>query len=258
VFRRYLLGSTTNLKFPAAIRQYLSDGAANLKLSEAVTRRNLIILGAVLVVGGAAGAYLWSGQSADVELTTAAAVTVASSDLMQPGPLGDRMMGADNAPVTIVEYASMTCPHCANFAVNVLPKIKERYIDTGKVRFIFREFPLDPVATGAFMLARCADKDKYFPLIETLFQQQAKWAVREPMEPLLAIAKQVGFTQNSFKECLSNQKVLDGIEWVRNRAVDKFKVNATPSFFINGEMHRGEMTLDEMEKAIQPLLNSKS
>ena len=220
-----------------------------------ITRRNAIVSGtAALVLGGVAVTFLWNGRSG--EIASAAADTVPADDLMQAGPLGDQEMGSEAAPVTIIEYASMTCPHCANFAVNVLPKLKERYIDTGKVRFIFREFPFDPVATGAFMLARCADKDKYFPMIETLFQQQSKWAVRDPMEPLLTIAKQAGFTESSFKECLANQKILDGIEWVRNRAADKFKVNATPTFFINGEMHRGEMSLDEMEKAIQQYLKA--
>jgi protein-disulfide isomerase len=219
-----------------------------------ITRRNVIISGAAAIaLAGVAGAVLWNRGG---EVASAATDVVPIKDLMEPGPLGEQSMGSVEAPVTIVEYASMTCPHCANFAINVLPKIKERYIDTGKVRFIFREFPFDPVATGAFMLARCADKDKYFPLIEALFQQQNKWAVRDPMQPLLTIARQAGFTETSFKECLANQKILDGIEWVRNRAADKFKVNATPTFFINGEMHRGEMTLDEMEKAIQPLLKA--
>jgi protein-disulfide isomerase len=186
----------------------------------------------------------------------ASAAPVPTADLMEAGPLGDQAMGPENAPVTIIEFASMTCPHCANFAVNVLPKIKERYIDTGKVRFIFREFPFDPLAAGAFMLARCTEKEKYFPMIETLFQQQSKWVVQKPMEPLLAIAKQAGFSQQSFEACLANQKLLEGIEWVRNRATEKFKVDSTPTFFINGEMHRGEMTLDEMEKAIRTYLKA--
>jgi protein-disulfide isomerase len=186
----------------------------------------------------------------------ASAAPVPPADLMEPGPLGEQALGPENAPVTIIEYASMTCPHCAKFAVDVFPKLKEQYIDTGKVRFIFREFPFDALAAGAFMLARCTDKDKYFPLIEALFQQQSKWVVQKPMEPLLAIAKQAGFTQQTFEACLANQKVLEGIEWVRNRATEKFKVDATPTFFINGEMHRGEMSLDEMEKAIQPYLKA--
>jgi protein-disulfide isomerase len=216
------------------------------------TRRHVVIgttiFGATaLVLGGALSMMLKRSASAE---------PVSTAELMEPGPLGDEIMGPANAPVTIIEYASMTCPHCANFAVNVLPKIKERYIDTGKVRFIFREFPFDALAAGAFMLARCTDKDKYFPLIEALFQQQNKWVVQKPMEPLLAIAKQAGFTEESFKECLANQKLLDGIEWVRNRATEKFKVDATPTFFINGEMHRGEMTLDEMDKTIQSYLKA--
>jgi protein-disulfide isomerase len=216
------------------------------------TRRQVVIGAAVigstaLLVGGALTTLL--GQSA-------AADTVPTGDLMQAGPLGDQSLGPENAPVTIIEYASMTCPHCARFAVDVFPKLKEQYIDTGKVRFIFREFPFDALAAGAFMLARCTEKDKYFPLIETLFQEQSKWVVQKPMEPLLAIAKQAGFTEDSFKACLANQKVLEGIEWVRNRATEKFKVDATPTFFINGEMHKGEMSLDEMEKVIQPYLKA--
>ena len=216
------------------------------------TRRQVVIASTILgtsalALGGALNAVLGSG---------ATAAPVPSTDLMEAGPLGEQALGAENAPVTIIEYASMTCPHCANFAVNVLPKLKEQYISTGKVRFIFREFPFDALAAGAFMLARCTDKDKYFPLIEALFQQQSKWVVQKPMEPLLAIAKQAGFTQQTFEACLANQKVLEGIEWVRNRATEKFKVDATPTFFINGEMHRGEMSLDEMEKAIQPYLKA--
>jgi protein-disulfide isomerase len=221
------------------------------------TPRNLIIAGAAaLVLVGIATAYFWFGGNSD--LTSAEADTIPTSELMRAGPLGEQAIGAENAPVTIIEYASMTCPHCANFAVNVLPKVKQQYVDTGKVRFIFREFPFDPVATAAFMLARCADKDKYFPLIEALFQQQSKWAIpnKDPTEPLFGVVKQAGFTQSSFKACLTNQTVLDGVEWVRNRATDKFKVNATPTFFINGKMHRGEMTFEEIDKAIQSYLKA--
>ncbi len=112
-------------------------------------------------------------------------------------------MGPESAPVTIIEYASMTCPHCAAFENTVFPELKKKYIDTGKVRFILREFPLDGLAAAAFMLARCAGPDKYYPMVETLFNQQQKWAVRNPIEPLMAIAKQAGFTQQTFEACIN-------------------------------------------------------
>jgi protein-disulfide isomerase len=177
-------------------------------------------------------------------------------ELLQPGPLGEMALGSDNAPVTIIEYATMTSGHCATFHEKTLPELKKRYIDTGKVRLIFREFPFDPVAAGAFMLARCAPKDRYFPLVDALFALQNKWAVQRPIEPLLAIAKQVGFTQQTFEACLADQIVLEGIEAVRNRAASKFGVDSTPTFFINGVRHKGAMSIDEMAKLIEPHLKS--
>jgi protein-disulfide isomerase len=158
--------------------------------------------------------------------------------------------------VTIIEYASMTCPHCANFHTTTYPELKKRYIDTGKVRFIFREFPLDPLAAAGFMLARCAGKDKYFPLIETLFQQQEQWVTQKPLEPLRNISRQAGFTDKSFEECLANQQLLDGIEEVRQRAAEKLGVKSTPTFFINGKVQRGALTMPELEKLIEPYLKS--
>lgn len=186
----------------------------------------------------------------------AQAQTIPLAELMQPGPLGEQAMGAENAPVTIIEYASATCSHCADFTVKTFPKLKEKYIDTGKVRFIFREFPFDPVAAGAFMLARCAPADKYFPVVDLLFHTQRQWAVEKPLGPLLTVAKQAGFTEDSFKACLANQKVLDGIEWVRNRAADKFKVDSTPTFFVNGQIHKGALSIDEFDKVLATYLKS--
>src|SRR5262245_34931318 len=150
----------------------------------------------------------------------------------------------------------MTCGHCADFHNKTYPTLKSKYIDTGKVRYILREFPLDPIAAGAFMLARCAGKDKYFPLVEAFFAQQSTWAVRQPIPPMMAIAKQAGFTEDSFKQCLENQQVLDGIEWVRKRGQEKFGVNSTPTFFINGKVVRGTMTVEELEKHIEPYLKA--
>ena len=130
------------------------------------------------------------------------------AELCDPGPLGDMVLGAENAPVTIIEYASMTCPHCAALPRSRPFRSSRSYIDTGKVRFIFREFPLDPLAAGGFMLARCAGKDKYFPLIDLLFSSRTKWAVQNPIEPLFSIAKQAGFSQEAFNDLpRSDQKL---------------------------------------------------
>ena len=172
--------------------------------------------------------------------------------LNQPGPLGDMALGDEKAPCTIIEYASMTCPHCAAFHMNTFPELKKRYIDTGKVRFIFREFPLDQLALAAFLLARCAGPEKYFPMIDTLFQLQKEWLVQKPLAPLLAIAKQAGMSEQAFNECLQDQKLIDGIEDVRQRAM-KLNVQSTPSFFINGKPAR-VFTIDEFEKAIAPYI----
>ncbi|HEX5507087.1 MAG TPA: DsbA family protein [Pseudolabrys sp.] len=180
-----------------------------------------------------------------------------TADLMKPGALSEMSMGSDKAPVTIIEYASMTCPHCAHFEETTFPELKKQYIDTGKVRYILREFPLDPIAAAGFMLARCSgkdDKNKYFAMVETLFRQQREWAVEKPLQPMLSIAKQAGFTEQTFNACLANQKLLDGIEAVRQRAIDQYGVNSTPTFFINGKKQTGDVSLADMEKVIKPYL----
>lgn len=174
--------------------------------------------------------------------------------LMQPGPLPEESMGKKGAPVTVIEYASMTCPHCAHFNDVTFPAFKQKYIETGKVYYILREFPFDPRAEAAFMLARCS-KDKYFAMVDVLFHQQDNWAhVADAKDALLQIAKLAGFTQQSFKACLTNQKLLDQIRQVKDRAADKFGVDATPTFFINGKKYPGAMSIAEMSAIIDPLL----
>ena len=191
---------------------------------------------------------------ADLVRWPAGGVDVSSADLLTPGPLGDEVQGAANAPVTLIEYASMTCPHCASFHETTYPEMKKKYIDTGKIRFIFREFPLDALAAAGSMLARCAGKDKFFPLVETLFAQQKDWVTQKPLQPMLAIAKQAGFTQESFDKCLANQEVLNGIEEGRQRAVQRLNVQSTPTFFINGKLFRGTLTMQELDKEMAPYL----
>ncbi len=220
-----------------------------------INRRHLLggAAAAALIAIGGAGYYYWSRPSAPV-VQPSAAGDVAMGDLMVPGPLGDQIMGAADAPVTVVEYASMTCPHCASFHETTYPAMKKKYVDTGKVRFVFREFPLDPLAAAGSMLARCAGNDKYFPMIEALFAQQRDWVVQKPLQPLFAIARQAGFTQQTFDECLANQQLLGGIEEARARAASKFNVTSTPTFFINGKLVRGTLTMDELDRHVAPYL----
>ena len=178
------------------------------------------------------------------------------AELAKAGPAGDVVLGSDKAPVTVIEYASMTCPHCAHFSMTTFPELQKRYIDTGKVRFIFREFPLDALAAAGFMLARCAGKDKFIPVIEALFAKQPEWMVKEPIAPLREIAKQFGFTEQTFDACLANQKVLDDIQEVRDRAAGKLGVNSTPTFFINGKKYVGDQSIEAMGKEIDTYLKA--
>ena len=176
--------------------------------------------------------------------------TVDMAKLVEPGVLPEKMLGKADAPVTIVEYASMTCPHCATFHATTLPEIKTKYIDTGKARLIMREFPFDPRAEAGFMLARCSE-DKYFAMVDVLFKQQSNWARAEDAQAaLLQISKLAGFSQESFTACLTNQKLLEDIRAVRTRGADEFKVDSTPTFFINGDKYAGALTVGEMSAII--------
>ena len=179
---------------------------------------------------------------------------VSASELAQPGPLGDVWQGPEGAKVRIIEYASLTCSHCATFHKDTYPKLKERYIDSGKVRFTLREFPLDPLATAGFMLARCEGESKYYPITDLLFDTQRTWAfVDKPLDALQQMLKQAGFSQEKFESCLRDQKLYEAVNAVRKRGEEKFKVNSTPTFFINGQRHGGSLSIDELEKIIKPM-----
>jgi len=219
-----------------------------------ITRRELAM--AALALGAGAGTTLLLQRERGVVVTPAQAADPSVADLMQPNPLGEMAIGTDSAPITVIEYASMTCPHCAHFSETTFPELKKRYIDTGKVRFIFREFPLDRLAFAGFLLARCVPSDKYFPMIETLFAQQRDWVVQSPLQPMRAIAKQAGVSQEAFDACLEDRKLIEGIEKVRSQAADKFGVNSTPTFFVNGKRLAGALSIEEMEKEFAPYLKS--
>jgi protein-disulfide isomerase len=187
------------------------------------------------------------------------AMAQSASDVAKPVSLPDMALGPANASVTITEYASMTCPHCAAFNETVFPKIKSEFIDSGKVRYVFREFPLDIKAAAGSMLARCIAKDdsgKYFAVIDMLFKQQNEWVTKNTTETLTRIGKQAGLSQQAVEACLKDQALLDKIAADQKYASEVLKVDSTPTFFINGEKIKGETSLEEFEKRINPLLKS--
>jgi len=174
--------------------------------------------------------------------------------LLEEGALPERVYGEADAPVTIVEYASMTCGHCATFHTRTFPELKTKYIDSGKARLILREFPFDPRAEAGFMLARCS-QDKYFAMVDVLFKQQDAWArVQDARAALLQIARLAGFSQESFEACLTDQQLLLDVRAVKDRGEKDFGVDSTPTFFINGDKYPGAMSIGEFSAIIDPLL----
>ncbi|WP_336278974.1 DsbA family protein [Bartonella sp. CB175] len=180
--------------------------------------------------------------------------TVDMSKVLQSTKVKDKIEGEENAPVTIVEYASLTCIHCAHFYNNILPAIRKKYIKTGKVRFIFRDFAFDPRATAGFMLAKCVSEDRYFPLIEVLFQKQQEWAWRQnALKPLKRIALMAGLTDEGFNACLKNQSILDEVNASFERGKE-LGISATPTFFINGNKYEGAMSVETFSSIIDSFL----
>jgi len=180
--------------------------------------------------------------------------TVEMAKVLQPGSLPELAMG-DPSGVPVVEYGSLTCPHCAVFSRETFPQLKSDYIDTGKVRFIFREFSRNTLDVAGFVLARCLGDDKAFAADELLFAQQDKWAfVDKPLEPLIAALRATGLTQEKATECLKNQKLADGIVAIAKRATDEVHLTGTPTFVIDGKVYGGELTLDQLKAILDPLV----
>jgi protein-disulfide isomerase len=206
------------------------------------------------LLGAAAAASMFPLGSALAQRKAAGPDTIPLADLYKTGTLPDLFYGKADAPVTMVEYASQTCGSCGNFHNKVLPTLREKYIDTGKVRLIYREFPLDDRAMAASMLARCTGTpEKALAMAGILYASQEQWAfVRtNPVPELFKIARQAGFTQESFDKCLTDQKMLDEIAAIKDRADKQFGVNATPTFFINGKRFTGRSDqIEAFDKAI--------
>ena len=215
-----------------------------------ITRRALTALS----LAGLAGLALFSPLR-PIRTTMAQNAT----DIAKPVSLPDMALGPADAAVTITEYASMTCPHCAAFNADVFPKIKAKYIDTGKIRYIFREFPLDIKAAAGAMLSRCIAKNdsaRYFAVTDLLFKTQNDWVTKNTTESLVRVGRQAGLSQDQVETCLNDRALLDKIAADQKYASEVLKVDSTPTFFINGEKIKGEASIEEFEKRINPLLKS--
>jgi protein-disulfide isomerase len=200
---------------------------------------NLLFATASLPVGGAAMAQ---------EITAAL--------VEKPVSLPDMALGPAKAPITIVEYSSLTCPHCADFEENVFPMLRSKYIDSGKMRFVSREFPLDLKAAAASMVARCianGDAPKYFDALTLFFKEQGP-LVDRTIDTLNAIGSRFGMNQQAVEGCIKDQTLLNKLTADQRSAIDELKVDATPTFFINGERFKGSMAFEDLEKKLEPLL----
>lgn len=222
-------------------------------------RNILIILGAVavLVVGGV-GLYQWqSGPRPSAPAGRSAAPTATAEEITRAKAVAvdDFTLGKADAPVTMIEYASLTCPHCAEFHNNVLPRIKAGYIDTGKLRMVFRDFPLDQAALAAAQVARCAGADRHFGMLDLFFKRQETWAgAADPIGAMARLAGMAGMTEADVQACLKNESIEKAVLDQRLLSEKVFDIEATPSFIINGVKHSGAMTFEEFKKVVDPLI----
>jgi protein-disulfide isomerase len=180
--------------------------------------------------------------------------SVDMATVLKPGPLPELTLGPASG-VPVIEYGSLTCPHCAAFDKEVMPKLKAAYIDTGKVRFIFREFSRNPLDEAAFVMARCVGDDRALATIELLFARQDDWAfVKSPLEPLIAAVRPTGLGHDKAMACLEDQKKVDDIQQIEKTAVAVVKVQGTPTFVIDGKVYGGELSMQDFDEILKPLV----
>ena len=211
------------------------------------TRRDTLMLAAAasaLSLCGVATASAAEGDMVDI------------AKLMAPaGDVADHVQGSETAPVTVIEYASPTCPHCAAFSNDVLPAFIEAYVNTGKVKFITRPFVRNVLDAAVFMLAEASGPTNYHNVLSTYFKTQNTWATSQtPRDAILEIAKQLGFTQETFDAALTNQALFTGMEAVREQALSEFGLSGTPTFYVNGKTLTGDKTLEQLAAEIDPLV----
>ena len=217
--------------------------------------RNILIVagGVVAVAAIAAGVYFGTRPSSSAAPAPTAVAQAADKNTLLSIQPTDHVLGDPKAPITLIEYASLTCPHCAHFSVTVLPDLKKKWIDTGKVKLIYRDFPLDQTALKAAQLAECAGKDKYFGVIDMIFETQPKWATAsDPIADLSKSLRIAGMGENEVKACLADDAVANGVV-ADYRGGETLGVNSTPTLFINGEEFKGARSVEEMDATFSKL-----
>lgn len=216
--------------------------------------RNILIVagGVVAVAAIAAGVYFGTRPSSPGPVPQAVAQTTDKTSLLAVQPT-DHVLGDPKAPITLIEYASFTCPHCAHFSIAILPEVKKKWVDTGKVKLIYRDFPLDQTALKAAQLAECAGNDKYFGVVDMIFATQQKWATAaDPIGDLSKSLRIAGMGDAEVKTCLANDAVANGVV-ADYRGGETLGVNSTPTLFINGEQFKGARTVEELDAAFSKL-----
>jgi protein-disulfide isomerase len=219
-------------------------------------RKTLVVAAGVIAVAAiAAGVYFGTRPSSSGPTPAAVAAIPDVQALLAVQP-GDHVLGDAKAPITLLEYASLTCPHCAHFDVQILPKIKEKWIDTGKVKLIYRDFPLDEAALKAAQLAECSGNERYFALLDFIFSSQPKWAATSDpataIEDLTKLLRVAGLTESFIKDCIANDKVANT---VLNRQLGgkTLGVDSTPTLFVNGQQFKGARSVEELDAVFEKL-----
>jgi protein-disulfide isomerase len=212
---------------------------------------------AVLVVVAVGGAWWYTAErplaTAAVSSPATTAPVAGSAIAQEATATGDdRVLGKPDAPITIIEYASMTCPHCAAFDAETLPQVKKEWIDTGKAKLIFRDFPLDALALKGALLARCAPAERYYGFLDVLFRQQGVWTrAGDPQAALGRIAKLGGMSEDQFEACMKDDATQNKILAMRLTGANEYKVESTPTFFINGKKLEGSLPYDTFAAALK-------
>jgi protein-disulfide isomerase len=213
-------------------------------------RRRAAALG--LLLGCAALAACGTARNGADTAQLASQEATLQAKLAEPGPLGDVVFGRADAAVTVIEYASLTCPYCRQFHANAYPRLKRDYIDTGKVRYIIREFPIGRTAGAAAIVTRCAPQGQYLALYGKFLEQQSAWTSQEVRpDAIYKIAQQTGMSRETFDTCLANQRIIEGLKLVKERGRE-LGVVGTPTFFVNGKKASGVLTFEQIKALIEP------